>query len=404
MTAAVQIAKKISSGAANGTKDQAAKIVVVDKNDYHLYHPNLYEVATAEEEFTSLQELKKSIALQLRTILPKNVEFVQGTVEAINIKDKTVLVSGRKIDFDYLVVSLGSTTDFFNIPGMVENSMALKSVPEAIKIRNECELLVESRRLDMSKELIRFVIGGGGFTGVELAGEMANFLQILEWKYNYPPKKLEITVLEATSQLLPGMPADLSDRIYWRLKDAGVQIRLDSIVSAVEKKQIRLKNGEIVNFDLLVWTGGVKSVPLQFVSEVKKDSKGRVCVDSALRLQGTENIFIVGDCACVMGADNKALPATATQAIKQAQYVAQAISDHIEGLNSPPFKPSETSYIITVKGKWSALHLSSGQTFYGFLPWLVRKFADVRYFWQLMPLAKALRLVWFETRIYSRND
>lgn len=394
----------VAIGLANRIKAEDARITLIDKQDYHLYYPNIYEVASSEEEFTSLSDLKKSLALPFSEILPKSVQFIKGAAEEISQKNKTVTVAGKKIDFDYLVVALGSTVDYFNIPGVAENAMTMKSVTDALKIKNAVEFLIQSHRQDVVKKLLRIVIAGGGFSGVELAGEMTNLMEIASWKFGYPLDRIQIEVIEGSNQVMPGMPSVVSSAVIYRLKSIGVNVVLNSMISGVNPKQITLNNAETVNYDLLIWTGGVKSVDIPFEGEAKKDRKLRCMAESDLTLTGYNNIYLIGDNACIMDAQNNPLPQTATQAIMHAEYVVEALAAKLKDKKAPKFIAKASSFIVPVKGKWAVLRLSNGFTMIGFIPWVAKMFANAHYFSKLMPLHKAIRLAWFDTELYIKND
>ena len=383
-----------------------ARIILIDRNNYHQYNPGLYEAATAEEEFTSIADLKRSIALPFKEILPREVEFIQGELRSIDQSQKIVELSGsEKINFDFLVVALGSVVDCFGNQGLEHYCLHLKSLKDALYLRNQFEALVQQHRQDPNKKMIRFIIGGGGFSGVELAGELHNLAKIMSWKYNYPLEKIEILIVEGANQLLPGLPEDLSAKIYDRLKMLGLEIRLNNLITEVSAGQIKVSTGEMLNYDLLVWTGGVRSVKLPFVQPVRVDAKDRLIVDEHLAVSGAPNIFALGDNALIIGVDKKPLPATATQAIYQSEYLGGVISNKIAGRASAPFKPQNFSYIIPVSGKWAVLNVESmHHSFYGFFGWLARRVADFRYFKRLMPFGAAFRLAWFDAKLYSRND
>jgi NADH dehydrogenase len=386
---------------------QACRITLVDQNDYHLYYPNLYEVATSEEEFTSIADLKHSVTLPFKKILPPEINFMKGSVKKIDQQTKLVqLESGQGLAFDYLIVALGAMTDYFNVPGLAEFALTLKSLPDALKIRNAVEFVVESHRLDVNKKLVRIIVGGGGFSGVELSGELVKLIRILSWKYSYPLEKIEILIVEGTSQLLPGMPGHISRRIFQRLKDLGVQIRFGNFISKAEQSQILLNNGEVINYDVLIWTGGTKSVKIPFVQAVPADAKDRLQVNAQLQLSGSENIFVIGDNAQVLGKDGKAVAMTATQAIAQGEYIAEILSAKIKGQNfSKPYRSAAQSYIIPVSGKWAVLHWGPlNLDLFGFIGWLAHRYADLEYFNRLMPFGKALRLACFAAKLYAKHD
>ncbi len=401
-------AVKLSAALTKKQKEQF-EIAIIDRNDYHLYHPNLYELATSEEDFSTIEQMKHSVAVPMKKYLPADINCISGEISAIDHKAKKIkLANGKEINFEYLVLSLGSKTDCFNIKGLEENSIGLKNIQDALRIRSMAESLVEKHRMDMNKPLIRFVIGGGGFTGVELAGEMANLIEILSWKYDYPLEKLEIVIVEGMSHLLNGLAEKVSHMVYERLKDLAVRVHIHTgnFISEATDKHIVINNGEVMNYDMLIWTGGVRSVELPFTDKtsLQIDNKSRVAVDAKLMVKGAANIFALGDNAMVLGKDGRPLPQTATQAISQADYVAAAIAALVSNEEVKNFEPIESSYIIPVCGKWAVLHLANGFTMYGFWPWIIRQFADLRYFMRLMPFWQAVKLVWFDTEMYIRND
>jgi len=348
--------------------------------------------------------LKYSLTLPFAEVLPKSVKFIQGTVERISQSEKYVLVDGLRISFDYLVVGLGSVTDYFGIPGAAENSIPMKSVVDALKIRNASEFLVQSHRQDVVKKLLRIVIAGGGFTGVELAGELSNLIEILSWKYNYPIQKIQIEIIEGSGQLLPGMPVVIGGSVRQRLQRFGVSLIFNSMITKVSPTQLTLNSGEAINYDLLVWCAGVKAAELDLEAAVKQDRKGRCPTCTDLTMLGYENIFLIGDNAAVMDSQNNPMPQTATQAIMQADYVVEALIARLKGNTTPDFVPRPSPYIIPVRGKWAVMHLANGFTMIGFIPWLAKIIATAAYFARLMPLHRAIQLAWFETKLYTRND
>ncbi|MBU6447227.1 FAD-dependent oxidoreductase [Patescibacteria group bacterium] len=399
LNAAVLLAQKLSG------HPEAAKITMIDRNDYHLYYQNLYEVASSDEEFTSIADLKHSVALPYKAALPKSVEFVRAEINKINQDAGTVTAGGREINFDYLVVSLGAAVEYFNIPGLDEDSLTLKSLEGALKIRGEFEALVEQYRLDEDKRILRIVLGGGGAIGIELAGELQNLKQILSWKYGYPLEKIETLVVEGAPHLLPGLPLKVGQTAQRRLHAIGVETRLESLITAVNPQHVVLNNGEIINYDMLIWTGGVRSVDIPFVQKVETDKKHRCMTERNLELRAYPNIYMIGDNACIMSGDGThAVPQTATQAIDHAKYVSSAIAAKILGWRVPDYRPKGKPFATPIKGKWAILYLPNGFMLTGFWAWVLKQFAQVRYLWGLMPLSKAVRETFFEEQLYSRND
>jgi NADH:ubiquinone reductase (H+-translocating) len=385
-------------------KDRNINVVLVDKNDYHLYYPNLYEAATAEEEFVSIDQLKRGVSFPFSEVLPKSVHFVHGELKSIDQSQKVAVINDKEIRYDFAVMALGSMSDDFGIPGVREFGNALKTVADAVKIRNAAEFAIQSHRLDVQKKTIRFVIGGGGFTGVEFTGELLKLIDIICWKNSYPREKIELFILEGAHQLLPGLPEHVSKKVAERLRERGVIIHFDSVITEVTKDQIKIKGGEVLNYDVLIWTAGVKSAALPFVQKVQTDRKGRVIVNDRFQVADAEGLFAIGDNAAFLNANGMPLPQTAQQAVAESDYVVQAIAAAVNGKQAQPFHPKPLGFIVPVFGKWAALWLPGGTTWYGFISWLMHGGAAVRYFKRFMPLSKAISKVWFEERIFTRND
>jgi NADH:ubiquinone reductase (H+-translocating) len=401
MSVMLEIQKEIAKG-----KLKDLKIILIDRKDYHLYYPSLHELATSEEEFVSPSEFKKTLALAYSKILPKNVEFIQGEVEKIDQETKTVQVADRQINFDYLVVSFGAVPDYFNIPGLQEFSFPLKTVKDALRIRNQLEFLVQNHRMDVNKKLIRIAIGGGGFVGVEFTAELLKLVNILAWKYSYPREKIEVCLIEGSNRLLPGMDEAVSAKIQARMDGFGVNLRLSSYISQATANQITFANGEVLNYDLLIWTGGVKAAPIPFTNPAELDRRGRCLVDQYLMLKGrVKGIFVIGDNACVTDKAGMPVPQTATHAIDQGKYVGYAINEMLQGNEKPaPYSNKDFAYIIPVYGKWAALHIPNGISMFGYAVWWIRHVADLRYFMKLLPFRQALDTAWKSAKLHSRND
>ncbi len=381
------------------------EITIIDEQDYHLFTTNLYEVATAEEELTSITQLKKTITLPITEILHSHpVRFVKGRFKLIDPEKKQVnLEDGKSFNYDYLVVAAGSITDYFNIPGAEANSIPLKTLKDALKIRNQVEFLIQAHRLDTSKKLLRFVVAGGGYTGVEFVSELSNLVRMLSWKYGYPHEKLEIVVVEGTNQLIPGLSDRLSRDAYRRLEQLGVRVMLSSFITSVSDQFLDFKNGERLAYDLLVWSTGVKARALSFTIPPAKDKKGRCMTTPFLQTQTWPNIFVIGDMACVMNDQGIPAPSTAQDAVAQARYVAYAIVQQLQNKKSKPYSVLKHGFIVSIGGKWAILKVGHWYIS-GFLGYLVGQGAHLRYYASLVGWWQATKYVVFQMEIYTRND
>lgn len=386
-------------------KDRDTQIFLVDKRDYHLFAPNLFEAATSEEELVSLKQVKKSIALPFSEILQNSkVKFIQGECLNIDSAKKQVVMRGRTLEYDYLILASGSKSDYYDINGAKEFGIPLKTLADAFRIRNRIEFVFGAHTMDFSKKNLQFVIAGGGYTGLEVAGEMKGLLDFLSWKYNYPRQKIEIVVVEAASKLVEGFDDRLSDDVYNRLIELGVHVRVSSRVAAVDRNFVELMSGEKIAYDALIWTAGVKGSVPDCGSGWPLDRKARLMVNKFLQVQGTRDILALGDAACVLDDNGQALPDSAQDALDQGKYAAYALPYLMLNKQPPrPYKNSQHGFIVCLGGKWAVLDYGKFY-FKGFFAYAVSVLTHLRYFISVVGLVKAIKYILLEVNIYSRND
>lgn len=387
----------------------AAEITLIDRESYQLYHPNLYEIATAEEELTSLVDLKHSITLPLAEILRgRQVNFVQGTITSVISEQRQIIVDAAKIDYDFLILALGSTSNFYGIPGVEEHAIPVKSLHDALRIRDKIEFVIQAHRYDMSKPYIRVAVAGGGFAGVETAAELQKLIDFVAWKNNFPREKIETLLIEGTDRILPGLDDVVARDVTARLHDLGVRTQVSSFVVKAEPEFLEFKNGERLEYDCLIWTAGVKANPLPITSTAAAsapatDRGGRVIVDGFLRIPGQANIFVIGDNCSFMDQQGRPLPGTIPQAEHQARYVADVIAAELAGRKPRAYACRQFGYIIPVGGKWAVVK-TPRIYIKGWLGYAIREFVGMRWLAGLIGWWKAFKLVYFEEKIYSKND
>lgn len=385
--------------------DANVSVILIDKNRYHLFYPNLYEVATSPEEITDLEQLAATVGVPIEQVLKKtNVKFVQAEVKKIDGKLKEVYLSHGSIGYDYLVSAFGSTGNFFGIKGADQYALPFKSLHDALKIRNNLEFMVQSHRLDVTKLALRVIVVGGGFAGVELAAELSGYLNFLCWKNNFPRQKIELYVVEGANRLLPGLADQVGKDAYNRLHNLDVRIELNSILTSVEPKFINFATTERMEYDCLIWAAGVRGCDAPMEEHVECDRANRVMVSESLQLPTDPNIFFLGDQALITDKKTgRPVPGTAQYAMHQAEYLTYAIPQVMENKKPSPYNPRSFGYIIPLGGKYA---LFVGTYFYiiGFLAYVLRIGADLRYFAKVLGIFKAIRLVFSQVKIYSKND
>lgn len=377
-------------------------ITLINNTAYHSFHANLYEVATSPEEVTSIDELKKSVSVPLAEIFEDvEMDIIVGKVESVDFETQEVYLQDTNIKYDYLVLATGSVSEYYNVPGAKEFGYTLKSLTDALKLRNETELLVEKASVETTKAVLRFVIAGGGYTGVEYAAELSGFLDFLSWKYSYPREKLEIIILESGPEFFRGAMNRAAKDSYGRLKDKGVRIQLFSTVKEVEQKDVVLASGDKMSYDLLIWAAGVCACGVPSKQKLELSGQSRISVNEFLKVRSVEkgNVFAVGDVACATDENGMPVPCTAQDAVHQAKYLAQTI-----GLLKPDkYVPKSHGYIVMLGGKWAIFYQ---HPFYitGYVAWFIGQLAHLRYYIGIVGFWKAVQYILFQMKVYSKND
>ena len=379
-------------------------ITLIDKHPYHVIHSNLYEIATAPEEITQLRELKDSVAIPLAQIFREtDVRLVKGTVAGVDKRNQEVRLSGGAIHYDYLVSALGAGANFYNILGAQEFAIPLQTPGDALRIRNKIEFAIEEHRHDMQKDVIRVVVAGGGVAGSEVAAELQGMINFVAWKNNYPRHQIQTQVIEGSGQLVPGMDPRLAREVQERLESLGVIVSTHRMIKAVDQSFVELSNGEKLEYDCLIWTAGVKaeSLPMDPVPKVARGD--RIEVDEYFRVFDARNIFAIGDQGCHHDEDGMPVPGTATQAIDHGKYVADAIAMFDQNKQPMSHLCKQYPMLIPLGGKW-VIFKSKNFYFKGFIGYVIRELAWLRYFAELLGVIDAVRLLISNENIYSRND
>jgi NADH dehydrogenase len=385
-------------------KTSEYKITLIDQRAYQLFTFNLYEVMSSEEEFASLEDLEKAISLPINKIIGKDrIEFIQGEVSEINLSQKTLKAGNKILNYDYLILSPGSESDTYGILGAKEFAFPLKTLKDGLILRNRIEFAFFAHSLDMTKKNLRFVIAGGGYTGCEIAAELSNFVKILCWKYKYPKEKVEIQILEAAGELMTGFSQRLSRDSLFRLNELGVKVSLSSAISKISDQFVELANGEKIAYDVLVWSVGIKAKNLPILEKLNLDRKGRIITGNYLQVSGYNNVFVLGDAALVTDANKKTAVSSAQDAIDQAEYLAKVFPQILLNKKPVDYKVLKHGFIVTLGGRWAILDYN-GAYIKGLFAYFIRELAHIRYLSKLMGWYEAANYVWFQNKIFGRNN
>ena len=363
--------------AARALSRRPVDITVIDANNHHCFQPLLYQVATA-----SLSPA--DIAWPIRGLFRRrpNVRVMLGTVTGIDRAARVVRSDAGDIGYDYLILATGATHFYFGHPEWAAFAPGLKRIEDATRIRRQILLALERAEIsDDERErrrLMTFVIVGGGPTGAEMAGAIAEIaMHTLKSDFrSIDPRRSRILLIEAGPRILPAFPAALSDYARKALEKAGVEIRTSAPVTRCDERGVALGD-ERIEAATVIWAAGVAASPAAQWLGAEQDGAGRVKVAADLSVPGHPDIFVVGDTASVSDASGKGVPGIAPAAKQMGQYAARAIAAAIDGTARPaPFKYRHYGNFATI-GRKAAIADFGGFSLKGTLAWMLWSVAHI---------------------------
>ena len=348
-------------------------VTLVDRRNHHVFQPLLYQVATAALS-------PADIAGPIRAIFSRapNIRVLLDEVTGVKTFDGRIeLKSGSKLDYDWLILATGARHSYFGNDEWSAHAPGLKSIEDALAIRRKILLALEQAETETDRErrkaLLTFVVIGGGPTGVELAGSIAELARrsVSRDFRSITPQCSRVILIEAGERLLPTFPAELSRAAKRSLEDLGVEVRLNAPVRDVGEGYVEW-HGELISTRTAVWAAGVTASPAAEWLKADHDKNGRVFVERDLRLPGHQNIFAIGDTANVAGRRGGSLPAVAPVAKQQGRFVA----DLILGRRSGDFTYHDFGNLATI-GRSRAVIEMGELRLRGFIAWLIWSVAHV---------------------------
>lgn len=354
-------------------KDENVSITLITKNPLFEYYPALYKLVTGA--------LAIEVCVPYEKIFRNGkVQVVQGEYVSYDKNQKTVSLSdGRNFSYDYLVLAMGSETNYFNIPGIEKYAFPFKSAFEALALKDHFrDLLQESKNIPNDELVKRFnvTVVGGGPSGVELAGDVTKYLRVMARRYNISPSFVSVDLIESNPRVLAMMPESVSRKAEARLRKLKVNIYTNRKLQSQELDEIiasdmKMKSGTVI------WTAGTKINDLY--NTLSLDSKKKVSVLGNFTLPDDESVFVIGDGSGSAGSG------LAQGAIAHGAYVARFISEKIKGQTIAPFKGKTMGYLVPIGHNWAVFSYKE-LTVSGFIPWLMRSFVDFRYFTTIVSL------------------
>jgi NADH:ubiquinone reductase (H+-translocating) len=362
------------------------KVTLIDKRNFHLFQPLLYQVATGGLS-------PAEISSPLRSILNKqqNTTVLMGQVENIDPIEQRVFLNKGQIDYDTLIVATGVSHHYFGNDQWAPTAPGLKTVEDALEMRRRIFVAFEAAEKETDPEKRRawltFVVIGGGPTGVELAGAISELAYSTLKKdfRNIDTSETQVLLIEGMDRVLPPYPPELSAKAEASLINLGVQVRTKTLVTNIEDHTVTTRQGEeidTIRSRTILWAAGVKASAMgKVVAErtgAELDRVGRVMVESDLSVKGYPNLFVIGDLANFTTTENKPLPGVAPVATQEGKYVARLIRKRLAGQTLPAFEYFNGGS-LSVIGRHSAVADIGSMRFSGFFAWLIWVFVHIYY-------------------------
>ena len=369
--------------AAKALSRAPVNVTLVDKRNFHLFQPLLYQVATGTLS-------PADISSPLRAVLnrSKNTKVLMGEVVDVNPEQRKVILSNEELTYDTLIVATGVSHFYFGNDEWANVAPGLKTVEDALEMRRRIFLAFEAAEKEPNPEKRRawltFVVVGGGPTGVELAGAIAELACTMKQDFrNVDTAEAQILLLEGLDRVLPPYAPELSAKAEVSLKRLGVTVQTRTLVTKIDGDVVTTRKGEQVEqikSRTILWAAGVKASHMgKVLSEragAELDRAGRVIVESQLNVSGHPNIFVIGDLASSSHQNGKPLPGVAPVAMQQGQYVATLIEQQLKGKAVPEFRYVDRGSLAVI-GRNAAVVDLGFIKFTGFFAWLIWLFIHI---------------------------
>ncbi|MBN1992084.1 MAG: NAD(P)/FAD-dependent oxidoreductase [Anaerolineae bacterium] len=372
--------------AAQSLRHTPVKVTLIDKRNFHLFQPLLYQVATGGLS-------PGDICSPLRAVLrrQKNITVLNAEVIDIDAQYRQVILRDGKLHYDTLIVATGVSHHYFGHEEWAEIAPGLKSIEDALNIRRRILLAFEAAEREPAQQQrqawMRFVVVGGGPTGLELAGALGELahMTLKEDFRHINPAQADILVIEGMERVLPTYPADLSAKAEAALNRLGVTVRCNTLVTDIRDNTVILRHNdqeEQIQAHTIVWAAGMRASALgQVLAQrigVELDRSGRVLVEPNLSIVGQPDIFVVGDLAHFAHQNGQPLPGVAPVAMQQGRYVANLIRARLEGKRLPDFRYVNKGNLAVI-GRNAAVAELGMFRFSGFVAWLAWIFVHIWY-------------------------
>jgi NADH dehydrogenase len=346
------------------------RVTLVEQNNYHLFQPLLYQLATGLVQPADIAHPVRGIVRRYQRTTVR-----MATASGLELQARQVLTTdGRRIGFDYLIVAAGAATATFGIPGVEEHGFPLKTMPDALRLRahllRQFELAATDPEL-VGQGALTVVVVGGGPTGVEMAGALVElFKHVLA--HDFPDldvTRAKVVLLEATDHLLAPFHPRSRRHALDILRRRGVEVRLGQAMEHATAQEVKLKDGTVIPARTLVWGAGVRANPLADSLGLEQTRGGRILVGEDLSVPGHPELFCVGDIAGAGDGKGGLLPQVAQPAIQEAKHAAEQIQRSLRDAPRTPFRYRDRGIMATIGRNAAVTELPSGARFKGVLAW-----------------------------------
>lgn len=353
--------------------DSRVRITLIDQNAYHYMQAEVYDFIANKVDMShiivDLPSLCKSFS---------SVSFVCEEVLTVNAANKSVTTSRQTLPYDYLIIATGSRTFFPHfIPGLREHTHGVKSIPSALDFKQQFERAlferIEAQKQGCDVRPFNIVIGGAGLSGVEIAAEMAAYANRFYRNGNFGCRGIDVYLIDAYESILFGMDPFLIRSSHERLEKLGVHVWHNNRISEVREKQILLDNGKVLNFEFMIFTGGVCASTLTERLKFDLNAKGHLLVNPDLSVGEYSDIFAIGDVAQLNDEEGKLYPPTAQLAERSGEHAAAMIRADLNTKERESFHYSSGGVMIALGGEYGAGLLPGGIKVKGYLAYLIKK-------------------------------
>lgn len=363
-----------------------AEVTFVNKDSYHYITTDLHKPAAGTSHHDHARIAISSVINQ------KKIRFIQDMVTEIQLEAKKVILKNQSepLEYDYLVVGLGSAPETFGIQGLLDHAFFIRNINSVRVIREHIEYMFSKYQEDPREERITIVVGGAGFTGIEYVGELVDRMPELCREYDIPLEKVRIINIEAAPTVLPGFDKELVDYAVKYLESKGVEFMIDTPIETCTPEGVTVKGGKEIKASTVVWTGGVRGNPIIEKAGIE-NMRGRVKVDQQLRAPGWDNVFIVGDCSLIINEEvDRPYPPTAQLATQQGQFLGKQLPTLIRGGEMGSFK-FESKGTVASLGRKEAIGFVGDKKLVGTSAALMKKIIDLRWLFMLGGISLVLR-------------